>query len=158
MCRQSVRIWCNTFVVCHTCFIKHPRPCGEAMVQVVDDAAEAAENNSEEEAVAPRKSDPKRALARAQAKLVCAAKAGTLRDWTRTRIYDLGAMDVKVPYSMNRRQARDMAMQQALPLPAQMDSDWVPPTDRVNRYAAPPSNSQPCSQVPVDDMDGLIDE
>ena len=67
VCRQSVRIWCNTCLVCHPCFVKDPRPCGEAVVPVVDDAAEAAENNSEEEAVAPRKSDPKRALARAQA-------------------------------------------------------------------------------------------
>ena len=157
--RQSVRILCNTCLVCHTCFVKDPRPCGEAVVQVVDDAAEAAENNSEDEEVAPRKSDPKRALARAQAKLVCAAKAGTLRDWTRARICDyLGAMGVKVPYNMYRRQARDIAMQQALPLLAQMDSDWVPPTDRVTRSVAPPSSSQPCSQVPVDDMDGLIDE
>ena len=99
VCRQSVRIWCNTCLVCHTCFVKDPRLCGEAVVQVVDDAAEAAENNSEEEAVAPRKSDPKHALARAQAKLVCAAKARTLRDWTRARICDcLGAMGVKVPY------------------------------------------------------------
>ena len=159
VCRQSVRIWCNTCLVCHTCFVKDPRPCGEAMVQVVDHAAEVAENNSEEEAVARRKSDPKRALARAQAKLVCAAKAGTLRDWTRARICDcLGAMGVKVPYNMNRRQARDIDMQQALPLLALMDSHWVPPTDRVTRSAAPPSSSQPCSQVPVDDMDGLIDE
>ena len=44
-------------------------------MQVVDAAAEAPENSSEEEAVAPRKSDSKRALARAQGKLVCAAKA-----------------------------------------------------------------------------------
>ena len=100
MCRQSVRLWCNTCLVCQTCFVKDPRPCGEAMVQVVDDAAEAAENISEEEAVAPRKSDSKRALARAQAKLVCAAKAGILCDWTRTRICDcLGALGVKVPYT-----------------------------------------------------------
>ena len=107
----------------------------------------------------PRKSDPKRALARAQAKLICAAKAGTLRDWTRACICDcLGAMGVKVPYNMNRRQARDIALQQALPLLAQMDSDWVPPTDGVTRSVVPPSSSQPCSQVPVDDMDGLIDE
>ena len=124
-----------------------------------DDATEAAENNSEEEAVAPRKSDPKRPLARAQAKLVCAAKAGTLRHGTRARICDcLGAMGVKVPYNMNRQQARDIAMQQALPLLAQMDSDWVPLTDRVTRSAAPPSSSQACSPAPVDDMDGLIDE
>ena len=103
--------------------------------------------------MAPRKSDPKRALARAQAKLVYAAKAGTLRDWARARICDcLGAMGVKVPYNINRRQARDVAMQQALPLLAQMDSDWVPPTDRVTRSAAPPSSSQPCSQVPVDSL------
>ena len=128
-------------------------------MQVVDDAAEAAENNSEKEAVAPRKSDPKHALARAQGNLVCAAKAGTLRDWTRARIYDcLGAMGVKVPYNMNRQQARDIAMQQALPLRAQMDCDCVPPTDRVTRSAAPPSSLQPCSQAPVDDKDGLIDE
>ena len=129
------------------------------MVQVVDDAAEAAENSSEEEAVAPRKSDSKRPLARAQAKLVCAAKAGSLHDWTRTRICDcLGALGVKVPYSTNRRQARDIAMQQALPLLAQMDCDRAPPTDRVTRSAALPSSSQLRSQVPVDDMDGLIDE
>ena len=65
VCRQSVRMWCNTCLVYHACFVKDPRPCGAAVVQVVDDAAEAAENNSEEDAVAPRKSDPKRALARA---------------------------------------------------------------------------------------------
>ena len=159
VCRQSVRIWCNTCLVCHTWFVKDPRPIDEAMVRVVDDAAEAAENNNEEEAVAPRKSDPKRALARAQAKLVCAAKAGTLRDRTHARICDcLGAMGVTVPCSVNRRQARDIAMQQALPLLARTDSDWVPPTDRVTRSAAPPSSSQPSSHVPVDDMDGLIDE
>ena len=71
------------------------------MLKVVDDAAEAAESNGEEEAVARRKSDPKRALARAQAKLVCAAKAGTLRDWRRACICDwLGAMGLKVPYNM----------------------------------------------------------
>ena len=158
VCRQSVRIWCNTFLVCHPCFVKDPRQCGEAMVQVVDDAPEATENNSKEEAVAPPKSAPKRALARAHAKLVWDAKAGTLPDWTRARICDsLGAMGVKVPYNMNRRQARDIAMEQALPLLAQMDSDLVPPTDHVTRFAAPPSSSQPCSQVPVDDMDGLID-
>ena len=158
VCRQRVRIWCNSCLVCHTCSVKGPRPCAEPTVQVVDDAAEAAENDIEEEAVAARKLDTKRALARAQAKLVCAAKASTLRDWTRARIPDcLGAMGVKVPYNMNRRQARDIAMQQALPLLAQMDS-WVPPRDRVTRSAAPSSSSQPCSQVPVDDMDGLIDE
>ena len=128
-------------------------------MQVVDDVAEAAENNSEEEAVAPRKSDPKPPLARAEAKLVCAAKAGTLSDRTRARISDcLRAVGVKVPCNMSRRQARDIAMQQALPLLAQMDSDWVPPTDRVARAPAPPSCSQPSSQVPVDDIDGLIDE
>ena len=111
-----------------------------AVVQVVDDAPEAAENNSEEEAVAPRKSDPKRA-------------------WTRARTCDcLASMGVKVPNSKTRGQARELAMQQVLPLLAQMDSDWVPPTDRVTRSAAPPNSSQPCSQVPVDDMDGLIDE
>ena len=49
-------------------------------------------------------------------------------------------------------------MQQALPLLAQMDYDLVPPTDRVTRSAATPGSSQPSSQVPVDDMDGLIDE
>ena len=146
VCKQSVRIWCNTCLVCHTCFVKDPRPCGEAMVQVVDDAAKAAENISEEEALAPRKFDPKRALAPAQAKLVCAAKTGTLREWTRTAICDdSGALGVKVPYNTNRRQARDIAMQQALPLLAQMDPDWVPPTDRVTRSAAPPSSSQPSS-------------
>ena len=128
-------------------------------MQVVDDADQAAENNNEEITVAPQKSDPKRALARAQAKVVCAAKVGPLPDWTRARICDcLGAMGVKVPYNMNRRQARDIAMQQTLPLQAQMDSDWVPPTDHVTRSAAPPSSSQPCSQVPLDDVDGLIDE
>ena len=82
-----------------------------------------------------------------------------MRDWTRARICDcLGAMGVKVPYKLNHRQARDIAMQEALPLLAQMDSDWVPRTDRVTCSAAPPSNSQPSSQVPLDDVDGLIDE
>ena len=32
VCRQSMRIWCNTCLVCHTCFVKDPRPCGEAVV------------------------------------------------------------------------------------------------------------------------------
>ena len=159
VCRQSVRIWCNTSLVCHTCFVKDPRQCDEAVVQVVDDAAEAAENNSEEEAVSPRESDPKRALARAQANLVCAAKAGTLLDWTRAGICDcLASKGVKVPNSKNRGEAREIAMQQVLPLLARMDSDWVPPADRVTCSAAPPNSSQPCSQVPPDDMDELIDE
>ena len=34
LCRQSVRFWCNTCLVCHTCFVKDPRPCGEAMVRL----------------------------------------------------------------------------------------------------------------------------
>ena len=148
-----MRIWCNTCLVCHTCFVKDPIPCGEAVVQVVDDAAEAAENSSEKEA----KVRPKACLD------PCTGQAGMCgkgrRDWTRARICDcLGAMGVKVLYHMNQRQARDIAMQQALPLLAQIDSDWVPPNECVTRSAAPPSSSQPCSHVPVDDMDGLIDE
>ena len=44
-------------------------------------------------------------------------------------------------------------MQHALLLLAQWDA-FVPNTDRVTRFAAPPSSSQPCCFQCVDGMDG----
>ena len=35
-CKQVVRIWCNTCLVCHACFCASPRPCGEVVVNVAD--------------------------------------------------------------------------------------------------------------------------
>ena len=48
-------------------------------------------------------------------------------------------------------------MHYALPLLVQWDA-FVTDTDRVTRYATPPSSSQPCCSQPVDAMEGLIDE
>ena len=87
-----------------------------------------------------------------------AAQNGRLHDWTKGALSNyLDVLGVKVAGNSNRRQTRDRAMQQALPLLAQWDA-FVPDTDCVTRFAAPPSRSQPSCSQPVDDMDGLIDE
>ena len=157
-CKQVVRIWCNTCLVCHACFCAGPRPCTEVVVNVADDVCVEGENNSADELATPRKPDKGRRVAKMQAKLVLAAQNGTLRDWTRgALLHCLDVLGVKVACSSNRRQMRDLAMQHALPLLAQWVA-FVPDTDRVTRSAAPPSSSQPSCSQPVDDMDGLIDE
>ena len=116
------------------------------------------ENNSADELATPRKLDKGRGVASMQAKLVMAAQKGRLRDWTKGALLHCpDVLGVKVAGNSNRRQMRDLAMQQALPLLAQWDA-FVPDTDRVTRSAAPPSSSQPSCSQPVDGRDGLIDE
>ena len=39
-CKQVVRIWCNTCLVCHACFCAGPRHCGEVVVNVADDVCD----------------------------------------------------------------------------------------------------------------------
>ena len=157
-CKEVVRIWCNTCLVCHACFCAGPRPCTEVMVNVANDVCDEGENNSADELATPCKPDKGRCVARMQAKIVMAAQNGKLCNWTREALsHSLRVLGVKVPGSSYRRQMRDLAMQHALPLLAQRDA-FVPDTDRVTRSAAPPSSSQPCCPQPVDDMDGLIDE
>ena len=157
-CKQSVRIWCNTCLVCHACFSADPQPCTEAAVNVADDVCEEGENNNTNELCTPCKPNKGRVVARMQAKLVMAAQSGKLWDSPRTTLsHCLDVLGVRLPSGTNRRQARDIAMQHALPLLAQWDA-FVPDTDRVTRSTAPPSSSQPCCSQPVDDMDGLIDE
>ena len=54
-CKQLVRIWCNTCLVCCACFSADPCPCTEAAVNVADDVCEDGENNSADELATPRK-------------------------------------------------------------------------------------------------------
>ena len=79
-CKQGVRIWCNTCLVCHACFCANPRLCGEVVVTFAGDVCDEGENNSADELVAPRKPDKGRGLSRMQAKLVMATHNGKLRD------------------------------------------------------------------------------
>ena len=128
------------------------------LVNVVDDVCDEGENNSADELATPRKPDKGRGVAKMQAKLVMVAQNGRLRDWTKGALLNcLDVLSVKVAGNSNRREMRDLAMQQALPFLAQWDA-FLPDTDRVTRSAAPPSSSQPSWSQPVDDMDGLIDE
>ena len=157
-CKKEVRIWCNTCLVWPACFCTSPRACGDMVVNVVDDVCDEGENNSADELATPQKPDKGRGVARMQAKLVMAAQNGRLRDSTKgTLLNCLDVLGVKVAGNSNRRERRELAMQQALPLLAQWDA-FVPDTDRVTRSAAPPSSSQPSCLQPVDDLDGLIDE
>ena len=97
-------------------------------------------------------------MARMRAKLVMAAQNGRLRDWSKGALLNcVDVLGVKVAGNSNRRELRDLATQQALPLLQEWDA-FVPDTDRVTRSAAPPSSSQPSCSPPVDVMDGLIDE
>ena len=76
-----------------------------------------------------------------QAKLVMAAQNGRLRDWSKgTLLNYLDVLGVKVAGNSNRRELRDLATRQALPLLAEWDA-FVPDTDRVTCSAAPPSSS-----------------
>ena len=157
-CKKEVRIWCNTCLVCHACFCASPRPCGNVVLNVVDDVCDEGENNSADELATPRKPDKGRAVARMQAKSVMAAQNGRLRDWPKGALLNcLDVFGVKVAGNSNRRELRVLATQQALPLLAEWVA-FVPDTDRVTCSAAPESSSQPSCLQPVDDMDGLIDE
>ena len=87
-----------------------------------------------------------------------AAQNGRLRDWSKGALLNcLDVLGVKVAGNSNRRELRDIATQQALPLLHEWDA-FVPDTDRVARSAAPPSSSQPSCSQPVDHMHGLINE
>ena len=157
-CKKEVRIWCNTCLVCHACFCASPRPCGNVVVNVVDDVCDEGENNSADELATPRKPNKRRGVARMQAKLVMATQNGRLRDWSKGALLNcLDVLGVKVAGNSDRQELRDLATQHALPLLEEWDA-FVPDTDRVTRSAAPPSSSQPSCSQPVDDMDGLIDE
>ena len=157
-CKKEVRIWCNTCLVCHACFCASPRPCGNVVVNVVDDVCDEGENNSADELATPRKPNKRRGVARMQAKLVMATQNGRLRDWSKgAPLNCLDVLGVKVAGNSDRQELRDLATQHALPLLEEWDA-FVPDTDRVTRSAAPPSSSQPSCSQPVDDMDGLIDE
>ena len=157
-CKKEVRIWCNTCLVCHACFCASPRPCGNVVVNVVDDVYDEGENNSAEELATPRKPNKGCGVARMQAKLVMATQNGMLRDWSKGALLNcLDVLGVKVAGNSDRRELRDLATQHALPLLEEWDA-FVPDTDRVTRCAAPQSSSQPSCLQPVDDMDGLIDE
>ena len=124
------------------------------VVNVVDDVCDERENNSANELATPRKPDKGRGVARMQAKLVMAAHNGRLGGWTKGALLNcIDVLGVKVAGNSNRREMRDLAMQQALPLLAQWDA-FGPDTDRVTRSAAPPSSCQPSCSQPVDDMDG----
>ena len=157
-CKKEVRIWCNTCLVCHACFCASPRPCGNVVVNVVDDVCDEGENNSADELATPRKPNKRRGVARMQAKLVMATQNGRLCDWSKGALLNcLDVLGVKVAGNSDRQELRDLATQHALPLLEEWDA-FVPDTDRVTRSAAPPSSSQPSCSQPVDDMDGLIDE
>ena len=82
-CKQVVRIWCNTCLVCHACFFAGPHPCTKVVVHLADDVCEDDENNNADELATPRKLNKGRGVARMQAKSVMAAQSGKLRDRTR---------------------------------------------------------------------------
>ena len=102
-CKQVVRIWCNTCLVCHACFSPGPHLCIEGVVNVGDDICEDGENNSADELATPCKPNKRRGVARVQAKLVMAAQNGTLRDWSRAALsHYVDMLGVKVPSGTNR--------------------------------------------------------
>ena len=140
-CKKEVRIWSNTCLVCHACFCVSPRPCGNVVVNVVDDVCDEGENNSADELATPWRPNKGRVVARMQAKLVMAAQNGRVRDWSKGALLNrLDVLGVKVAGNSNRRELRDLATQRALPLLEEWDA-FVPDTDRVTRSAAAPSSS-----------------
>ena len=115
-CKKEVRIWCNTCVVCHACFCASLRPCGDVVVNVVDDVCDEGENNSADELATSRKPNKGRSVARMQAKLVMAAQNGRLRDWTRgALVHCLDVLGMNVASNNTWRELRDLATQHALP-------------------------------------------
>ena len=116
-CKQVVGIRCNTCLVCHACFSANPHPCTEVVLNVADDVCKDDENNSADEMATPRKPDKGHGVATMQAKLVMASHSGKLCIWTRAALSRcLNVLGVKLPSGSNRGQARDIAMQHALPL------------------------------------------
>ena len=102
-CKQVVRIWCNTCLVCHACCSAGPHPSTEVVVNVADDVCEEGWNNIADEPVTPRKLDKGRRVARMHAKLVMVAHNGKLRGWTRAALsHCLDVFGVKVPSGNNR--------------------------------------------------------
>ena len=157
-CKKELRTLCNTCLVCHACFCASPRPCGNVVVNGVDDVCDEGDINSADELATQRKPNKLRGVAGMQAKLVIAAQHGRLRDWSKGALLNcLDVLGVKVAGNSDRRELRDLATQQALPLLEEWDA-FVPDTDLVTCSAAPPSSSQPSCLQPVDGMDGLIDE
>ena len=63
-CKAVVRIWCNTCPVCHACLCAGPRPCGDVVVNVVNDVCDEGGNNSADELGTPRKLDKGRGVAK----------------------------------------------------------------------------------------------
>ena len=102
-CKQVIRIWCNTCLVCRACFFAGPHPCAEVVVNVADDVREDGENSSADELATPRKQDKGRRVPRMQAKLVMAAQNSKLRDWTSAALsHYLDVLGVKAPSGRNR--------------------------------------------------------
>ena len=140
-CKKKVPMWCNTCLVCHACFCASPRPCGDVVVNVVDDVCDEGENNSADELAAARKPNKGRGVARMRAQLVMAAQNGRLRDGTTGALLNcLDVLGMKVAGNSTRRELRHLATQHALPLLAESDV-FVPDTDRVTRSAAPRSSA-----------------
>ena len=127
-CRQLVRIWCNTFLVCHACFFAGPQPCTKVAVNVLMMSMRIVKTTvrmnlphhvSQTRGVVatPRKPDEGHGVAKMQAKLVMATQSGKLWDWTRVALpHCLDVLGVRLPSGSNRRQAREIAMHPALPL------------------------------------------
>ena len=104
-CKEVVRVWCNTCLVCHACFSVGPHPCTALVVNVVDDVCEEGEINSASELATPHKPNKRHGVARMHAKLVMAAQSGKLREWTRAVLSRcLDALGVTVPVGSKRRQ------------------------------------------------------
>ena len=80
-CKNEVRIWCNTCLVC--------RPCGNVVANVVDDVCDDGENNSADKLATAREPNKGRGVARMQAKLVMATQNGRLRDWSQGAFLEL---------------------------------------------------------------------
>ena len=72
-CKQVVRIWCHTCMVCHACFCAGLRPCGEVVKNVADDVCDEGENNSAHQLPTLRKPSKGHGVARMQAKWVMGA-------------------------------------------------------------------------------------
>ena len=151
-CFFTFRIRYNMCLVRHVCFLGRPTPCGEIVVQVVDDACDDMESNSADELVAPRKIGPSRCVATMWVKLALVGKFGRLQGWSKVS-HCFEVLGVKLQSCSSRRQAKDIGMQRALPLLPNSDA-FVPETYRFTWSAGPPISSQPSS--PIDDTGGVI--
>ena len=108
----ATRVW----FAMHAFFVD-PHPCKEVAVRVAYDVCEDVEINSVDERVAPRKPDKRHGVARMQAKLVMDVQRGKLWDCTKPTLSNcLDVLGVKLPSGSNRGQAKEIAMQHAVPL------------------------------------------